>query len=123
MMDFVRNHFKDSIIGKVFLGIFALSFGSGGVGDFIGTGGLDPSIVVKVGQTQVRAEEFSRRYNRELDRLKTSIGAEALERPGIKRSVASSVVSDITSTATTDGAGADLGIVITPDRLRNEIRN
>lgn len=123
MMDFVRTHFKDSIVGKLFLGILAVSFGIWGVGDFVGTPGLDPSIAVKVGKTQVRAEEFARRYNRELDRLRQSLGPDAAERPGIKRSVASSVISDITTTATLDGAGQDFGITITDDRLRNEIRN
>lgn len=123
MMDFFRNHVKDSIIGKIFLGLLAASFGIWGVGDFVGTSALDPSIAVKVGKTQIRADEFSRRYNRELDRLRQSMGQDMAERPGMKRSVASSVVSDITNTATLDGAGEDLGIVITKDRLRNEIRN
>ncbi len=123
MMDFFRNHVKDSIIGKIFLGLIAVSFGIWGVGDFVGTGSLDPSVAVRVGKTQIRAEEFSRRYNRELDRLRQSMGQDMADRPGMKRSVASSVVSDITNTATLDGAGEDLGIVITKDRLRNEIRN
>ena len=123
MMDFFRNHVKDSIIGKLFLGILAVSFGIWGIGDFLGTNGLDPTIAVKVGKTQIRAEEFQRRYNRELERLRQQMGQDISDRPGMKRSVASSVVNDITNTATLDGAGQDLGIVITTDRLRNEIRN
>ena len=123
MMDFFRNHVKDSIIGKVFLGVIALSFGIWGVGDFVGTSGLDPTIAVRVGKTQIRAEEFQRRYNRELERMRQQMGQDIADRPGMKRSVATSVVGDITNTATLDGAGQDLGIVITSDRLRNEIRN
>src|SRR4051812_20417573 len=95
MIDFFRVHLKDSIFIKGFLGILMLSFGIWGVGDFIGTGGLDPAIAMKVGKTSIRAEEFNRRYTSELERLRQSIGADSANQPAIKRSIANSVVKEI----------------------------
>src|SRR5262245_33255889 len=122
MMDFIRNNLKDSIFIKAFLGLLMISFGIWGVGDFIGTSGLDPAVAVQVGKTTIRSEEFRRRYTQEIDRLRASMGPEAIAQEGIKRSVANSIVQDFTHTATLDGAGLDMGVVITPERLRKEIQ-
>jgi peptidyl-prolyl cis-trans isomerase D len=123
MMDFIRNNLKDSFIIKGFLGLLMISFGIWGVGDFIGSGGLDPAIAVQVGKTTIRSEEFRRRYTQEIEKLRQSMGPDGAEQEAVKRSVANAIVQDFTHTATLDGAGLDLGVVITPERLRNEIQN
>ena len=85
MFEFLRTKLKDSIISKIFLTLLALSFGIWGVGDFIGAGGLDPTIAVKVGKTTVLTDEFQRRFNQELDRFKRTVGPEAAQEEALKQ--------------------------------------
>src|SRR5689334_2475551 len=55
LFDSVRTALKESIFTKILLTLLTLSFGIWGVGDFIGAGGLDPGIAVKIGKTEVHA--------------------------------------------------------------------
>lgn len=122
MMEFFRTKIKDSIFLKFFMLLLMLSFGVWGVGDFIGTGTLDASVAVKVGKTEVRTEEFTRRYNQEAERFKQSMGPAALAEEAFRRSIAQALIQDITRTATVNAAGRELNVVIPPDTLRESIR-
>jgi peptidyl-prolyl cis-trans isomerase D len=122
MIEFFRTKVKDSIFLKILMGIVMLSFGVWGVGDFIGTGNLDPSIAVKVGKAEIRTDEFSRRYTQELERFKQSMGPAATAEEAFRRSIAQALIQDITRTATVNAAGRAMDVVIPPDTLRTSIR-
>lgn len=114
--------YKDSIGIKIFLGILMLSFGVWGVGDFIGAGGLDPSVALRIGKTEIRADEFQRRYTSELERFKQSMGPSATAEESFRRAIAQALIQDMTRTATIDAAGRAMNVVIPRDTLFTLIR-
>lgn len=121
MISGLREAVKESILLKGLLGIMMISFGIWGVGDFIGTGGLDPSIALKIGPTEITTNEFQRRFDQELTRFKEEVGPEAARNVGLKRSIANAMIQDITQTATVSAAAEELGIVIPMQRLHSSL--
>ncbi len=122
MIEKFRSH-KDSIVIKIFLGILMLSFGVWGVGDFIGAGGLDPSIALKIGKTEIRSDEFQRRYTAEIERFKQSMGPSATNEESFRRAIAQALIQDMTRTATINAAGRAMDVVIPQDTLFTLIRD
>ena len=70
MISGIKDAVRESFLLKGFIGIMAMSFGVWGVGDFLGTGGLDPTIAVQVGSTEITTREFQRRFDQELARFR-----------------------------------------------------
>jgi hypothetical protein len=64
MFDKMRDAVKNSILVKILMGALIVSFGVFGIGDFLGTGSLDPNIALKVGEREVNVIEFQRDYDR-----------------------------------------------------------
>ncbi len=121
MISGLRDAVKESILLKGLLGLMMISFGIWGVGDFIGTGGLDPSIAIRIGPKEITTNEFQRRYDQELNRFKEEVGPEAARNVGLKRSIANAMIQDITQTATVSAAAQDMGIVIPMRRLQSSL--
>ncbi len=121
MISGLREAVKESILLKGLLGLMMISFGVWGVGDFIGTGGLDPSIAIKIGPKEITTNEFQRRFDQELTRFKEEVGPEAARNMGLKRSIANAMIQDITQTATVSAAAQDMGIVIPIQRLQSSL--
>lgn len=123
MIEFFRTKLKNSIIIKFLGGLLIVSFGIWGVGDFIGTGALDPSIALKIGKTEIRTDDFQRRYTQELDRFKQSMGPSATNEESFRRAVAQALIQDMTRTATINAAGREMDVVIPKDTLLDIIRD
>ncbi len=121
MISSLRDAVRESLLLKGFIGIMMISFGVWGVGDFIGTGALDPGIVVKVGPTEISTLEFQRRFDQELNRFKEEVGSETARSDGVKRSIANALIQDIMQTATVNAAAQELGIVIPLQRLQSNL--
>lgn len=115
--------YKDSIGIKIFMGLLMLSFGVWGVGDFIGAGGLDPSIALKIGKTEIRTDEFQRRYTAEIERFKQSMGPSATNEESFRRAIAQALIQDMTRTATINAAGRAMEVGIPQDTLFALIRD
>ena len=115
--------YKDSIGIKIFMGLLMLSFGVWGVGDFLGAGGLDPSIALKIGKTEIRTDEFQRRFTSEMERFKQSMGPSATAEESFRRAIAQALIQDMTRTATINAAGRAMDVVIPRDTLFNLIRD
>jgi peptidyl-prolyl cis-trans isomerase D len=120
MIQFFKDRIQTSWVIKAFLVVLALSFGIWGVGDFIQPG-MDPGVAVSVGKRNITLDDLQRRYTREMDRFRETIGS--VDSDDLRRSILNSLVQDITRTATVDAAAQDMGIVVTEQRLREEIRN
>lgn len=122
MFDKIRNAVKESILVKILLGALILSFGVFGIGDFIGTGGLDPNIALKVGEREVNVVEFQRRYDREYQNFKRSVGDQLPDNEMLRRSVMDSMIQEMTRSAMVESAADELGVLVTDDQLRLAIR-
>ena len=123
MISGIRDAVRESLLLKGFIGIMMLSFGVWGVGDFIGTGGLDPSIAVRIGNSEVTTVEFQRRFDQELTRFRDQMGAAALRSDALKRSIADAMIQDITESAIVSSAAHELGIVLPIQRLQSDLLN
>ena len=119
MISGIKDAVSESILLKGLIGLMMLSFGVWGVGDFIGTGGLDPTIAVQVGPTEITTFEFQRRFDQELGRFREEIGTQAARNDSVKRSIVNSMIQDITQTATVSAAAQELGIVIPMQRMQS----
>lgn len=122
MFDTLRRAIKESFLLKAFMGIMILSFGVFGIGDFIGTGGLDPNVALKVGEREVNVIEFQSRYDREYTNFKESVGGQLPDSEMMRRSVMDAMVQEMTRTAIMDAAAANLGIIVTDEQLREAVR-
>lgn len=122
MFDQIRAAVKDSILIKILLGALMVSFGIFGIGDFIGTGGLDPNIALKVGKREMNAIEFQRRYDTQHARFKESVGGQLPDNEAMRRSIMDALVQELTRSTLVEGAADDLGVVVTDEQLRNYVR-
>lgn len=122
MFDKIRVIVKESLIVKALLGALIISFGVFGIGDFVGTGGLDPNIAIKVGEREVNVVEFQRRYDMEYNNFKQSVGDQIPDSEMMRRSIMDSMIQEMTRSAITESAAADMGVVVTDDQLRAAIR-
>ncbi|MGE3475336.1 MAG: peptidyl-prolyl cis-trans isomerase [Rhodospirillaceae bacterium] len=122
MFDQIRDAVKNSILVKIMLGALMISFGIFGIGDFVGTGGLDPNIALKVGKREMNAVEFQRRYDQQYSRFKESVGGQLPDNEAIRRSIMDATVAELTRASLVEGAADDLGVVVTDAQLRNDVR-
>jgi peptidyl-prolyl cis-trans isomerase D len=122
MFDQIRDAVKNSILVKILLGALMISFGIFGIGDFLGTGGLDPNIAVKVGKREMNMIEFQRRYDTQYNRFKESVGGQLPDNEAMRRSIMDAVVAEITRSSLVEGAAEDLGVVVSDEQLRETVR-
>jgi peptidyl-prolyl cis-trans isomerase D len=122
MFDKMRAAVKDSWLIKILLGLLMVSFGIFGIGDFVGTGALDPNIALKVGTREVNVIDFQRRYDQEYTRFKESVGGQLPDTEMFRRSVMDTMIQEMTRTTLMESGAEDLGVVVTDEQLRTTIR-
>jgi len=122
MFDKMRDAVKNSILVKILMGALILSFGVFGIGDFLGTGSLDPNIALKVGEREVNVIEFQRDYDRRYATFKQQVAGQLPDSEMLRRSVMDSMVQEMTRTSLMENAAQDLGVVVSDDQLRTFIR-
>ncbi len=122
MFDKIRAAVKESILIKILMGALMVSFGIFGIGDFMGTGGLDPNVALKVGKRELNMVEFQRRYDTQYARFKESVGGQIPDNEAMRKSIMDALVQELTRTTLVEGAADDLGVVVTDEQLRNLVR-
>lgn len=109
MMDAFRNA-KNSWIIRILFILLALSFVGWGVGDVI-TSGFGPGSAIKVGDTDVGAQEVNAEFKREVDRLQPLFGGKLTGEEARKLGLMDKVVETIVQRSLIDEAGRRLGLV------------
>ena len=120
MIQWFQDAIKDSWVFKGFMILMVASFGIWGIGDVI-TPGVDPNVAIQGGRFEVRATELQRQYALQIDRLRESLGAESADDASMKKMVLDNTVQDLKQTAITNMAALELGIIVTPERVRDNI--
>lgn len=120
MIQWFKEVIQDSIVFKAFMGLMVVSFGIWGIGDVI-TPGIDPNIAIQGGRFEVRATDLQRRFQAQLERMRENLGAEAIADPALKQMVLNNTVEELRRTAITNMAAFELGIDVTPERVRDNI--
>jgi peptidyl-prolyl cis-trans isomerase D len=106
---------KESWILKGFLGLLMMSFAVWGVGDAINPA-VDPNVVIKVDQVDIRVEELQRRFNTEVEQLREALGPDFSARDAVDLGIMDNIVSQLSQRASLDMAAREMGIAI-PDAL------
>ena len=122
MFDKLRQSIKDSWVVKGLIGLLMISFGIFGIGDFVGTGALDPNIALKVGTREVNVLDFQRRFDQEYARFKDSVRGQLPDTEMFRRSVMDAMIQEMTRTTLLESGAEDMGVVVSDEHLRATIR-
>ena len=120
MIQGLQQAVKESWLLKGFLGILMLSFAVWGVGDAINPA-VDPNVVIKVDQVEVRAEELQRRFNDEVDQLRNAIGPDFTAKDAADLGIMNNLIAELSERATLDMAAREMGINVPDSILRRAV--
>jgi len=120
MLDAIRNHSKSIVVYALFI-LLILSFIVWGAGDVI-TGGSSRHSVATVGDRQIGQAELRDAFNREVNRLRAALGDRFDRRAALAMGFDRSVLASLVNEALFDLGAADLGLAVSEDIVRAEIR-
>ncbi len=112
---------SESWFFKGILLITALSFMS-----FFGMGGLDElqnrrDAVITVGDVHVSAEDLTRKFTKEVDRVRGAVGGKFSEQEAIQMGLLQNLIGTETSRAAMQMAAYGLGVTVSPEMLRSAV--
>lgn len=111
---------KESLILKGFLGVLMISFAVWGVGDAVNPS-LDPNVVIKVDQVEVRAEELQRRFTQEVNQLRDALGQDFTAKQAADLGIWDNLIAQLSQTASVDMAARNMGIMVPDETLRRAV--
>ncbi len=111
---------KESWILKGFLGLVMISFSVWGVGDAINPA-LDPNVVIKVDQVEIRAEELQRRFTLEVEQLREALGSDFTAKQAADLGILDNLITQLSQVASLDMAAREMGIYIPNETLRRAV--
>lgn len=120
MIQGLKVALKESWILKGLLGLVMISFAVWGVGDAINPA-VDPNIVIKVDQVEVRAAELQRRFNDEVDQLRNALGPDFTAREAADLGIMNNLVSELSQRAALDMAAREMGLLVPDETLRQAV--
>ena len=112
---------KESWLLKGFLGLVMISFAVWGVGDAINPA-MDPNVVIKVDQVEVRAEELQRRFNQQLTDLRKALGPDFTAKQAADLGILDRLIQQLSQSASLNMAARELGVTISDETLRRSIQ-
>ena len=120
MIQGLKEAIKESWILKGFLGVLMISFAVWGVGDAINPA-LDPNVVIKVDQVEVRAEELQRRFTREVEQLREALGPDFTAKQAADLGILDNLIAQLSQMASLDMAAREMGIQVPDETLRRSV--
>lgn len=121
MLNAMRRGSK-TIFAKILIGILVMGFALWGVSGFVNQ--IDPTEVARVGNTQVSAAEFVRRYERARANTSQQIGrnltADEAAALGVPNQVLQAMVTDALQVDAAHALGIDLGDDTLAERIRED---
>ncbi len=120
MIQGIKEALKESILLKGFLGLLMISFAVWGVGDGINPA-LDPNVVIKVDQVEIRAEELQRRFNLEVNQLRNALEPDFTAKEAADLGILDNIIVQLSQGASLDMAARKMGLIIPADALRQEV--
>ncbi len=120
MLTFLRKHSKSWLVLALF-GLLILSFGLWGVADVYSPGQMGRDIVAEVGDTEITGNEFHREYQRNVNQFAQTFGQLDSDQ-FLRQGIAEQTLARLVNLAAMDQAGADLGLTVSEESLRQAIR-
>ncbi|NQV47766.1 MAG: SurA N-terminal domain-containing protein [Rhodospirillaceae bacterium] len=110
------------IVVKTLLGMLILSFALWGVADVFSPGGGDNSVAT-VGDAKIGPEQLRREYQREIERLSNALGTPLNDEQARMFGIVDGVLNRIVDRSLYDLAASGLGILVTDNIVRDDIRH
>ena len=112
---------KESFLLKAFLGLVMISFAIWGVGDAINPA-LDPNVVIKVDQVEIRAEELQRRFNQEVNELREALGPDFSAKQAADLGIHENIIRQLSQRASIEMAAREMGLIVPNETLRRSLQ-
>jgi len=112
---------KESFLLKSFLGLVMISFAIWGVGDAINPV-LDPNVVIKVDQVEIRAEELQRRFNQEVNELRDALGPDFTAKQAADLGIHENIIRQLSQGASIEMAAREMGLIVPNKTLRRALQ-
>ncbi|MEM9224786.1 MAG: SurA N-terminal domain-containing protein [Pseudomonadota bacterium] len=119
MLNALRRGAKGTL-AKLLIGLLVLSFAVWGISDFVNQ--IDPTEVARAGDTPVSANEFSRVYQRTMNRTFQQVGRALSPQEAQALGVPNQVLAQLLSEAFQVDAARALGVDLGDDALAERIR-
>lgn len=119
MMQALKNRFATWVL-RVFAVLLIISFGAWGIGDMISGQGA-PTEVAEVGDTLIGANEFSRAFQLEMDRLRATFGPEFGPDQARELGFVNATLGRLVGNRLIALAAARLGLEVGDDQIRQRI--
>lgn len=120
MIQGLKEAIKDSWILKGILGLMMISFAVWGVGDAINPA-VDPNVVIKVDQIEVRSAELQRRFNAEVDQLRNALGPDFTAREAADLGIMNNLITQLSERASLDMAAREMDLYVPDETLRRAV--
>ena len=119
MMQALKNRFATWVL-RIFAVLLIISFGAWGIGDMISGQGA-PTEVAEVGDTLIGANEFSRAFQQEMDRLRAAFGPEFGPDQARELGFVNTMLGRLVGNRLIALAATRLGLEVGDDQIRQQI--
>ncbi len=120
MLEAIRKR-SAGIVVKALLGLLILSFAMWGVADVYSPSGTDRTLA-QVGDVTIQPEQVRREYQQEIDRLSGAFGTRLTPEQARMFGLGQAVVQRAVQRTLYDLGAADLGVLVSDDLVRRDIR-
>ncbi len=121
MLEYLRNA-SEKPVAKFFIAVLAFSFVGWGVAEWIFGGGVGDNTMVRVGNTEISANQFSLEKSRELAKLSKEQQREIYTDAAAGNAFAQKVMTKLATQQMAENRADDLGFVVSDKRIAQEIR-
>ncbi len=121
MLEYLRNA-SEKPVAKILIGILAFSFVGWGVAEWIFGGVAGNNTLIRVGNTEISAQEFNVEKSRELAQLTRDEQRAIYTDVATQNAFAQQVLTKMATQQMAENRADDLGFVVSDKRIAHEIR-
>lgn len=121
MLEYLRNA-SEKPVAKILIGILAFSFVGWGVAEWIFGGSVGDNTLVRVGKTEISAQEFNLEKSRELAKMTREEQRAVYADTASQNAFAKQVLTTVATQQMAQNRAQDMGFVVSDKRIAREIR-
>lgn len=121
MLEYLRNA-SEKPIAKILIGILAFSFVGWGVAEWIFGGAVGDNTLVRVGDSEISAQQFNLEKSRELAKLSREQQRDIYADAESQNRFSQQVLTNLSAQQMAQNRADDLGFVVSDKRIAQEIR-
>lgn len=121
MLEYLRNA-SEKPIAKILIGILAFSFVGWGVAEWIFGGAVGDNTLVRVGDSEISAQQFNAEKSRELAKMSREQQRDVYADANEQARFSNNVLMNLAGQQMAQNRASDLGFVVSDKRIAQEIR-